>query len=55
MAVLALLIAGVLYLTVGREKASVRVKPATGSAQAMALGASRDGATSKQAGDASKQ
>lgn len=55
LAVLALLIAGVLYLTLGREEPAVRVKPATGSAQAMALAAADKDAASKQAGDASKQ
>lgn len=34
-----ILIAGVLYLTLVREDPSARVKPATGSAQAMALAA----------------
>ncbi|SEL25115.1 hypothetical protein SAMN05216382_1644 [Sphingomonas palmae] len=55
LATLALLIAGVLYLTLGREESAVRVKPATGSAQAMALAAADKDAASKQAGDASKQ
>ncbi|WP_294188731.1 hypothetical protein [uncultured Sphingomonas sp.] len=55
LAVLALLIAGVLYLTLGREEPAVRVKPATGSAQAMALAAADKDAASKQAGDAPKQ
>jgi len=55
LAVLAILIAGVLYLTLARQDPAVRVKPATGSAQAMALAAARDDAASKQAGDASKQ
>ena len=45
LAVLAVLIAGVLYLTLAREEPTVRVKPATGSAQAMALAASRDHAS----------
>ncbi|WP_375270874.1 hypothetical protein [Sphingomonas sp.] len=51
LAVLAILIAGVLYLTLAREEPAVRVKPATGSAQAMALAAERD----QQAGDASQR
>ena len=55
LAVLAILIAGVLYLTLARQDPAVRVKPATGAAQAMALAAARDDAASKQAGDASKQ
>lgn len=55
LAVLAVLIAGVLYLTLGREESAVRVKPATGSAQAMALAAERDDAPRKQAGDTSKR
>lgn len=55
LAVLAILIAGVLYLTLAREEPAVRVKPATGSAQAMALAAERDDAASKQAGDASRE
>lgn len=55
LAVLAILIAGVLYLTLAQREPAVRVKPATGSAQAMALAAERDDAASKQAGDASKQ
>lgn len=54
LAVLAVLIAGVLYLTLGREEPAVRVKPATGSAQAMALAAAREDA-SRQAGDTSKR
>ena len=54
LAVLAILIVGVLYLTLGREERSVRVKPATGSARAMALAAERDDAASKQAVDPSK-
>lgn len=37
------LIAGVLYLTLGRNEPTVRVKPATGSAQAMALAAEQSG------------
>jgi hypothetical protein len=48
LAVLALLIAGVLYLTLGREEATVRVKPATGSAQAMALAAERSDAPAQR-------
>ena len=61
---LAVLIAGVLYLTLGREEPTVRVKPATGSAQAMALATERedgapaigrDDAASKQAGHTSKR
>jgi hypothetical protein len=55
LAVLAILIAGVLYLTLARREPAARVKPATGSAQAMALAAERDDAASKQAGDASRQ
>lgn len=55
LAVLAILIAGVLYLTLARREPAVRVKPATGSAQAMALAAARDDAASKQAGDPSRQ
>jgi putative copper export protein len=55
LAVLAILIAGVLYQTLARQEPAVRVKPATGSAQAMALAAARDDAASKQAGDVSKQ
>lgn len=38
------LIVGVLYLTLGRNERAVRVKPATGSAQAMALAAEQAGA-----------
>ncbi|MBB6503348.1 hypothetical protein F4693_000297 [Sphingomonas endophytica] len=37
------LIAGVLYLTLGRNEPAARVKPATGSAQAMALAAEQPG------------
>ncbi len=55
LAVLTVLVAGVLYLTLARQEPAVRVKPATGSAQAMALAAARDGDASKQASDASKQ
>lgn len=55
LAVLAIMIAGVLYLTLAQRKPAVRVKPATGSAQAMALATERDGAASKQAGDPPKQ
>ncbi len=33
------LIVGVLYLTLGRNEAAARVKPATGTARAMALAA----------------
>ncbi len=37
--VICALIVGVLYLTLGRNEPAARVKPATGSAQAMALAA----------------
>lgn len=42
LAVLAILIAGVLYLTLAQREPAVRVKPATGSAQAMVLAAERE-------------
>lgn len=43
LAALTLLIVGVLYLTLGRDERTVRVKPASGSAQAMAFAAERAG------------
>ena len=42
------LIAGVLYLTLGRNEPAVRVKPATGSAQAMALAAEQSGTPQRE-------
>lgn len=38
------LIAGVLYLTLGRNEPAARVKPATGTARAMALAAEQPAA-----------
>ena len=37
--VIAVLVAAVLYLTLGRDTASAKLKPATGTARAMALAA----------------
>lgn len=38
---IALLIAGTLYATYGRDSSATRLKPATGTARAMALAAER--------------